>query len=140
MPTPLIAKLGIKAGSRAILIGAPKEVSDVLSSADARFVKSLAGEFEYMHLFVTSQKAMDSKFPKLKSHLAKTGSLWVSWPKGGANDTDLSLKKVIEIGYTHGLVESKTIGVDATWSATKFTFPKKGKRYNNSYGKLPDNS
>jgi hypothetical protein len=38
MPTPLTAKLGIKAGSRSILMGAPKEVSAVLSSADAKFV------------------------------------------------------------------------------------------------------
>ena len=140
MPTPLPTKLGIKAGLRSILIGAPKEVSELLSSADAKFVKSLAGEFEYIHLFVESQKALDSKFPKLKSHLSSTGSLWVSWPKGGANNTDLSLKKIIEIGYAHGLVESKSIGVDSTWSAIKFTFPKKGKRYNNSYGKLPENS
>jgi hypothetical protein len=140
MPTPLTAKLGIKAGSRSILIGAPQDVSEVLSSADARFVKSLTGEFQYIHLFVMRQKAMDSKFPKLKAHLANGGSLWVSWPKGDADDTDLSLKKVIEIGYTHGLVESKTIAVDPRWSAIKFTFPKKGKRYNNGYGKLPEDS
>jgi hypothetical protein len=35
------------------------------------------------------------------------------------------------------LVESKTISVNDTWSAIKFTHPKKGKVYKNSYGKLP---
>jgi hypothetical protein len=139
MPTSLATKLGIKADSRSILIGAPKEVSEALASSHANFAKALTGEFEYMHVLVPGQKSLHSRFPKLKSHLSRTGSLWVSWPKGGANDTDLSLRKVIEIGYKHGLVESKTIGVDSTWSAIKFTFPKKGKRYNNSYGKLPEN-
>ena len=51
-------------------------------------------------------------------------------------ESDLNLKKVIAIGYSHDLVESKTISVDATWSAMKFTFPKAGKRYRNSYGQL----
>ncbi len=51
--------------------------------------------------------------------------------------TDLALPKVIEIGYDHGLVESKTLSVGATWSVMRFTHPKKGKAYNNSYGRLP---
>jgi hypothetical protein len=63
--------------------------------------------------------------------------LWVSWPKNKKLGTDLALPKVIEIGYNHGFVESKTLSVDATWSAMKFTYPKKGKVYNNSYGRLP---
>ena len=63
--------------------------------------------------------------------------LWVSWPKGKQLGTDLALPHVIRIGYSHGLVESSCLSVDATWSALKFTHPKKGKTYNNSYGKLP---
>jgi hypothetical protein len=63
--------------------------------------------------------------------------LWVSWPKSKKLETDLAQPKVIEIGYNHGLVESKTLSVDATWSAIKFTHPKKSKAYNNSNGQLP---
>lgn len=62
--------------------------------------------------------------------------LWVSWPKAGQKGSDLTLTKVIEIGYNHGLVESKSISINNTWSALKFTHPKKGKIYHNSYGKL----
>ena len=51
--------------------------------------------------------------------------------------TDLVLPEVIRIGYRHGLVESKTLSVDATWSAIKFTHPVAGKVYKNSYGQLP---
>ena len=43
-----------------------------------------------------------------------TGMLWVSWPKNKKMGTDLALPKVIEIGYKHGLVESKTLSVDDT--------------------------
>ena len=43
---------------------------------------------------------------------------------------------MIGIGYDHGLVESKTLGIDRVWAAMKFTFPKAGKTYHNSYGTL----
>ena len=63
--------------------------------------------------------------------------LWVSWPKNRQLGTDLSLPEVIRIGYRHGLVESKTLSVNATWSAIKFTHPVAGKVYNNAFGQLP---
>ena len=140
MPSSLSSKVGLKAESRAYLAGAPSEVAEELSASGARFAKSLSGSFAFIHVFFVSAARLDSRFPQLIRHLAEGGALWISWPKAGKLESDLSLKKVIEIGYRHGLVESKTIGVDATWSAMKFTFPKKGKRYKNSYGKLPERS
>ena len=61
----------------------------------------------------------------------------MSWPKGRKLGADLTLPTVIEIGYRHGLVESTTLRVDDTWSAMKFTHPKAGRVYRNSYGTLP---
>ena len=81
---------------------------------------------------------MTERFPKLKRHLKSTGALWLSWPKGKKLGSDLSLPKVIEIGYSYGLVESTALRVDDTWSGIKFTHPKEGKVYRNKYGKLPD--
>jgi hypothetical protein len=51
--------------------------------------------------------------------------------------SDLALPTVIGIGYRHGLVESTCLRIDDTWSGLKFTFPKPGKTYANSYGTLP---
>lgn len=96
----------------------------------------LTGYFDHIHLFAGSESELKKKFPKLKAHLKPEGQLWVSWAKNGQLDTDLSLKKVIEIGYDCGLVESTSLRVNSIWSALKFTHPKKGKVYNNSYGKL----
>ncbi len=62
----------------------------------------------------------------------------MSWPKGRKLGTDLTLPHVIRIGYSHGLVESTTLSVDGTWSAMKFTHPKRGKDYKNSFGHLPN--
>ncbi len=136
MTTPLLRKIGVKPEMRSILIDAPPEAVKVIGLPGDGIAKELAGAFEYIHVFVTNQDDLDATFPKLKRHLLEGGMLWVSWPKGKSLGTDLTLKKVIEIGYSHGLVESKTISIDATWSAMKFTFPKEGKQYKNSYGQL----
>jgi hypothetical protein len=132
----LLKKIGVKQGMRSILIGAPPEAIKAIGLADHDVAHTLAGSFDYIHFFVTGHKRLDATFRKLKRHLRDHGMLWVSWPKGGGLGTDLTLQKVIAIGYRHGLVESKTISVDPTWSALKFTLPKKGKQYNNSYGRL----
>jgi hypothetical protein len=89
-------------------------------------------------VFSKTQDELHQHFVKLRKHLRPTGMLWVSWPKGKQMKSDLDIKSVIRIGYDNGLVESKAISLDETWSALKFTHPKKGKVYNNSYGKLPE--
>lgn len=136
MSTPLASKLGLKSGARGLLVNAPGGVAEQLGCSGATFARSLAGSFTYLHAVFTESRELVARFDTLKHHLAEGGALWVSWPKAGQLETDLSLKKVIEIGYDHGLVESKTIGIDATWSAIKFTWPKSGKVYRNSHGTL----
>jgi hypothetical protein len=129
-------KMGLKEGVRAILVNAPDEAMDAIDLSRLDLAKRLTGKFDYIHLFTKSQAEFNKRFPRLKSHLKPTGMLWVSWPKNKKLGTDLTLTKVIELGYDHGLVESKTISVDQTWSAIKFTHPQKGKVYKNKYGKL----
>lgn len=130
------AKMGIKPGVRAILINAPMNAIEAMNLPTLDLTTELKDSFGYIHLFANSQKVLHEMFPTLKEHLEPTGMLWVSWPKAGKQGTDLKLTKVIEIGYDYGLVESKTLSVDSTWTAIKFTHPKEGKTYNNSYGTL----
>ena len=129
-------KMGIKEGARAFLVNAPAEAVEAIDPSELDLATKLTGKFDYIHLFTKSKEDFNERFPRLKAHLKPTGMLWVSWPKNRKLGTDLTLTKVIELGYNHGLVESKTISIDATWSAIKFTHPKKGKVYKNSYGKL----
>lgn len=136
MTGPVTKKMGIKEGTRAFFVNAPKEAVEAIDPSNLDLAEKLTGKFDYIHFFVISQEEFNDMFPKLKTHLKPTGMLWVSWPKNKQLGTDLSLTKVIDLGYKHGLVESKTISIDETWSAIKFTHPKAGKTYNNSYGKL----
>jgi hypothetical protein len=130
-------KLGVKEGVRAIFVGAPEAAREAIDPPPLDLASDLTGVFDYIHVFTKTQAELDETLPKLKPHLKPSGMLWVSWPKSRKLETDLGLTSVISIGYSHGLVESKCVSVDATWSALKFTHPKQGKRYSNSYGQLP---
>jgi hypothetical protein len=130
--------MGIKEGTRSFFANAPEAALQAIGLPGLEVSPTLRGSFGYIHLFATSQSVMDEAFPKLKDHLQPAGMLWVSWPKGRRMGTDLTLPDVIRIGYSHGLVESTTLRVDDTWSAMKFTWPKPGKVYKNSYGQLAD--
>lgn len=117
-------------------MNAPQQAIDAMKLPEIDIAKRLSGQFDYIHLFVNDQAEYKKQFPKLKPYLKLDGMLWVSWPKGGQLDTDLTLPKVIHIGYQFGLVESTCLSINATWSALKFTHPKKGKIYNNSHADL----
>lgn len=129
-------KLGIQEGMRAMVVGAPSEALQAIDPPSLAHSDELTGHFDYIHFFVKSQQAFNDRFPELKAHLSPTGMLWVSWPKNRKLGTDLTLPIIIKLGYNFGLVESKTISINPTWSAIKFTHPKEGKVYNNSYGTL----
>ena len=130
-------KMGIPEGIRGILVNAPEDAVKAIELPGIEVASTLTGQFDYIHLFVKTQDKFSEQFPKLKTHLAPKGILWVSWPKNRQLGTDLNIKKVIELGYDFGLVESTCLSIDKTWSALKFTHPKEGKIYKNSYGRLP---
>lgn len=130
-------KMGIKASWRTHVAGAPDGVFDTLGMPPLRIDPDLEGEFDYVHLFVTTRAAMREEFPRFVPHVAEQGKLWLSWPKAGKLGSDLNVATVIEIGYDCGLVESTCLRIDDTWTGLRFTHPKPGKVYANSYGTLP---
>lgn len=129
-------KMGVKENQKAYFESCDSETFENIKLPRLDIHSKLSGEFDYIHLFTKTQAEFNNHFPKLKEHLKKNGMLWVSWPKAGKLGTDLNMKTVIKLGYDFGLVESKCISIDDSWSGLKFTHPKKGKVYSNSYGEL----
>jgi len=91
--------MGIKENSRCIIINAPSDAISGMKLPKIDIANSLIGEFDFIHLFVKNKTECKDLFPKLKFHLKLNGMLWVSWPKGGGLNTNLSLDEVIKIGY-----------------------------------------
>ena len=138
MERSVAEKMGIKENSKSILVNSDEEAIKNMNLPELNITTNLDNDYDYIHLFVKKQSEFIKHFPQLKEHLKATGMLWVSWPKGGKLETDLNIKTVIKLGYDFGLVESTCLSVNEIWSGLKFTHPKKGKVYNNSYGKLSD--
>jgi hypothetical protein len=127
----LIDKLGIKQGHRVVILGAPPEYAAALGKLPPGVAPGarLQGENDFLHLFTKSRKELEQKFPALKSHLASSGSLWISWPKGSSGvASDLNENTVREVGLRNGLVDVKVCAIDDVWSGLKFVYRVKDRK------------
>lgn len=102
MTRTVAEKMGVKPGSRAHFVDAPATALSAPDLPDLEVVDRLAGTFDYLHYFVITQHHMRATFPTLTPHVRSGGMFWLSWPKGGRLGSDLTLPKVIEIGYDFG--------------------------------------
>jgi hypothetical protein len=120
--TPLAAKLGIKAGSRVLLAGAPADwrLPDPPATATVQ-TRATGHPYDVILLFCPGHAVLSAKFVPLSARLTTAGALWAAWPKRSSGvATDLTENGLREYGLDHGLVDVKICAVDATWSALKF--------------------
>lgn len=121
-PAPLAAKLGIRAGTRALLVGAPAGwvLPDPPGSATVH-TRPGTGPYDVIVAFCPDHAALVRRFDPLSGRMTTAGALWVVWPKRSSGvATDLTDNAVREHGLDHGLVDVKVAAVDATWSGLKF--------------------
>lgn len=124
--TPLAKKLGIKPGFKVLLYNPPEnyfKLFDALPNDLEVLSEPEPDTADFIHLFCISLDELKLVVTSYKPSLKKTGMLWVSWPKGGANiTTDLKRDPIREHLLNIGLVDIKVAAVDETWSGLKFTY------------------
>jgi hypothetical protein len=125
--TPLVKKLGIKAGQSVLVVNAPKNfLAQELQPLpeNVRLTSAQSGKpLDFIILFADSAKTLQKELPKLKPKLAHDGILWVSWPKKTSGvATDLSFDIVQRTGLKIGLVDVKICAVSEIWSGLKFVY------------------
>lgn len=121
--TLLLAKLGLKAGFRARIVGAPDHYWVLLGPLppSVTLVDDGTHELDFIHCFTSTQDELAEQFPALHAQLGQRGMLWISWPKTAAKvATDLNDNIVRDIGLRSGLVDVKVCALDAQWSGLKF--------------------
>lgn len=122
--TPLPRKLGIREGSRLMVLGAPEGFSLGQLPPGVRVARSARGEpLDVILLFVTRRVELDRRFAGLAAALDPAGRLWVVWPKKASDvPTDLTFEAVQRTGLEAGLVDNKSAAVDADLQGLQFVY------------------
>ena len=106
--TPLVKKLGSKAGHRVALCGEPVDFLDHLGPLpdQAIVVKRATVALDVIMCFVDSRAGLNAALSKSKRLLKSDGALWLCWPKrASGRPTDLGEGAMRETGLGAGLVD-----------------------------------
>jgi hypothetical protein len=124
--TPLARKLGIKAGSAAVLVGAPPDFESELAPLPdgaivVREVDKGATDYDLAVLFVTERCELERLFPEVSAHVHEAGGVWIAWPKKASKvATDLTEDVLREVLLPTGWVDTKVCAVTSVWSGLRF--------------------
>jgi hypothetical protein len=123
--TPLVKKLGIKPGSRLLLVNEPAGFRDLLVGLPEDVETGVAdtAPADVIVYFSTVAAEVKKQAPRLKKRLAPGGGLWVAWPKKASGvETDVTFEVVQPAVLATGLVDNKVCAIDATWTGLRFVY------------------
>ena len=125
--TPLVKKLGIKAGYTLYIKHSPVDYLRLLGDLPAGLaIKSrLSKGVDFVHYFTRSQKELAEFLPKAQAMIKSNGMIWISWPKKASKvASDVTEDVIREICLPMGLVDVKVCAIDDTWSGLKLVIRK----------------
>ena len=122
--TPLARKLGIAAGYRVLLDGAPDAFAlDGLPDGVALARRPGPGPYDVIVCFCPDAGRLRRRWPVLHSRTTSAGALWIAWPKRASGvATDVTEDVVREIALSGGLVDNKVCAIDETWSGLRLVY------------------
>jgi len=119
--TPLPRKLGIREGSRVLLVSLPPGFTLGPLPPGAEVLRRAGGTLDVVVLFATRRSELERRFAALAGALDPAGRLWVAWPKKAAKvETDLTFDVVQEAGLSAGLVDNKSASLDQVFQGLQF--------------------
>jgi hypothetical protein len=128
--TPLAKKLGIKAGGRVFVAGAPKNYLQLLAPlpAGVTFASSLSATTDIAHIFTKQRAELEKTLRIWRRELKADGAAWVSWPKKAAGvATDITENVIRDVALPLGFVDIKVCAVDDLWSGLKLVIRKENR-------------
>ena len=123
--TPLATKLGIKADSIVLPIGAPDNYRELLGDTGATFAAKLTKSVSIVHLFTASKTELAKVLKTYRDKLAPDAVVWVSWPKKASKvPTDITEDTIRTVALPMGWVDIKVCAVTEIWSGLKLVVRK----------------
>jgi hypothetical protein len=121
--TPLPRKLGIRDGSRVLLVSPPPDFTLHPLPPGAQVLRRPSGTLDVVVLFATKRRELERRLAALTRSLDPAGRLWVAWPKKAAKvETDLTFDAVQEAGLSAGLVDNKSASLDRVFQGVQFVY------------------
>jgi hypothetical protein len=119
--TPLARKLGIRDGSRVLLVGAPSGFALEALPAGVQLLRAARKGLDVILLFARSLRDLERRFPRLAGAIEPDGRLWVAWPKKTSGiATDLTFEAVQGLGLEAGLVDNKSASITDAHQGLQF--------------------
>ena len=118
----LAQKLGVAAGERVAVVGAPPDFAATLGALPPKATLTAAYKPDVNRVvwFLRTQAELRLALARLSDTLGAQVA-WLAWPKKASGvRTDLDGNVVREAGLAVGLVDFKICSVDATWSGLAF--------------------
>jgi hypothetical protein len=124
--TPLVAKLGIKAGHRVTLIGAPQQWAIPALPENVHVSRRRASvPVNIVIAFFNDAASLVQRSTSLSSTITADGALWIAWPRKAAGHvSDITDNVVRNTVLPLGLVDVKVAALDEDWSALKVVWRK----------------
>jgi predicted SnoaL-like aldol condensation-catalyzing enzyme len=120
---PIVKKLGLKPGMRALLLGAPSGYMHALAPLPEGVVVSEAvnGTHDFVQFFATKKSEIERSKKKVLQSAAPGALVWVTYPKKTSGvDSDLSREAVWAAMEGTGWRPVSQIAIDEVWSALRF--------------------
>ncbi len=120
--TPLPRKLGIKPGTRVVLVKPPDGFTELLDPLppDVALRTTNRGVRDVTLWFTRSRRELERGMKRM-AQAAGDGRLWIVWPKKTSPlAADHSGADVRRVGLAAGLVDFKVCAVDEDWSGLAF--------------------
>jgi hypothetical protein len=119
--TPLPKKLGVHAGHRVLLDGAPAEFELLELPPDVVLHRrGVPGLYDVIVLFCPDSARLRRRWRVLHRLTPPAGALWVAWPKRASGlATDLDENVVRGYALANGRVDVKVCAINETWSGLK---------------------
>jgi hypothetical protein len=125
--TPLAKKLGVKDGSKMLVVNAPDDYARLLAPLPeaVQFVSRPSDSTDIVHLFTDRKAELQQALAVFRKKLGSTAMVWVSWPKKSSKvPTDITEDTVREVALPLGFVDVKVCAVTDIWSGLKLVVRK----------------
>jgi len=119
--TPLPAKLGVRTGSRVLVLGQPEGTDLGAWDCATRHTRAGKGRYDVVLAFAPDLATLRRRFAPALAATTTAGRLWVCWPKRSSGvTTDLTESIVRDLGLAEGVVDVKVCAIDEIWSGLAF--------------------